>query len=124
MSEPHRCSRMSCSISIGSDAKDVPPAVAPTRLVILGVEAPKLRGYGIGRSFAKERGCRCFLGGGILAGLPQQPLSWIAARVSRFFQQPRLTNSLKVSLGTRRRGANEAHTRSLTSAKMTPSTAA
>eukprot|EP00964_Phaeocystis_antarctica_P038709 scaffold22140_cov67-Phaeocystis_antarctica.AAC.3 len=56
MSEPHRCSRMSCSISIGSDAKDVPPAVAPTRLVILGVEAPKLRGYGIGRSFAKERG--------------------------------------------------------------------
>ena len=60
---------MSCSISIGSDAKDVPPAVAPTRLVILGVEAPKLRGYGIGRSFAKERGCRCFLGGGILAGL-------------------------------------------------------
>ena len=119
---------MSCSISIGSDAKDVPPAVAPTRLVILGVEAPKLRGYGIGRSFAKERGCRCFLGGGILAGLLtpslHQPLSWIAARVSRFFQQPRLTNSLKVSLGTRRRGANEAHTRSLTSAKIAPSTAA
>ena len=69
MSEPHRCSRMSCSISIGSDAKDVPPAVAPTRLVILGVEAPKLRGYGIGRSFAKERGCRSFLGGAFPAGL-------------------------------------------------------
>ena len=70
MSEPHRCSRMSCSISIGSDAKDVPPAVAPTRLVILGVGAPKLRGYGIGRSFAKERGCRSFLGGGISSGPP------------------------------------------------------